>query len=160
MAVQSNDPDVVFYNLIHQLVGSPQNDEDSDRRQGMRQPFLVRQRIAPGYSGEMPPESAFVEVQCHDLTRRGFSFFLSSPPTFDRLVAAFGRVPAVIHVAAEVSHCADVFLHPSGFVEPRGDRAAHACYRGPDGQIARPVVLVGCRFVEKLGHFGRPAKAS
>jgi hypothetical protein len=149
MAALGYEPDVIFYNLIHQLVGGPQKG-DADRRQGLRHACLATQWIAPGYCGEVPPEAAFIEVRCQDLTGSGFSFFLDEPPDFSRLVAAFGRPPSLVHVAAEVLHWSEVIVYPSGLVEPRGDRAGHVRHQSADGQAGRPMVLVGCRFVAKL----------
>jgi hypothetical protein len=150
MPTFSCEPDVVFYNLIHQLVEAPPRDEAADRRQCMRQAFLAWQRIAPGYGDETPPESAYVEVQCHDLSCNGFSFFLPNPPEFDRLVAMLGRPPSLICVAARVSHCTEVLVYPSKVVEQRGDRTGHLDHQASDAQTGMPMVLVGCRFVRKL----------
>jgi hypothetical protein len=151
MAALSSESDVVFYNLIHQLVGAPPKDCAGEQRQGQRQAFLAKQWIAPGYTHEPPPESAWIEVRCHDLTGGGFSFFLAEPPTFERLLVAFGRPPSLVHVTARVTHCKDVLLYPSGLIEQREGRAAHVRYQAPDGQEGKPMVLVGCKFLRKLG---------
>jgi hypothetical protein len=150
MAVIGAEVDVVFYNLIHQLAGSPSKDGGVQRRHGLRQQFLVAQRIAPGFLGEIPPDEAFREVRCYDLTRSGFSFFLAAPPDFEVLVAAFGWPPSVIHVGAKVVHQREVLLHPSGLVQPLSNPSSRS-REAPADRSATALVLVGCRFLQRLG---------
>ncbi len=146
MALLENEIDANFYNLIHQLSGSLQQDETTDRRGNRRQVFQTMHRIALRRGTDMPDESEFFEVRCHDLTGSGFSFFLPSKPTFDFLVAAFGIPPSVIYLDAKVSHCDDVLVHPSGLIE----RIEHAGRQDANVQAATLMVLVGCRFVRRL----------
>ena len=145
-----NEIDVNFYNLIHQQVGSVVSDRISDRRDKRRQPFAAFQRIAVRRGERVPDESEFVPVRCNDLTRNGFSFFLPTQPDFHSLVAAFGNPSEVIYVAAEVSHYSDVLLYSSGVVQPIDDSGADVDDRDPSGGTATPMVLVGCRFTERL----------
>ena len=145
-----NEIDASFFSLIHQLAGSPRPDDAAERRKDRRKPFVSTQRIAARRGTEVPDESEFIEIQCHDLTRHGFSFFLPNHPEFDSLVAAFGTPPEVLYVAAEVSHCEDVLLHSTGLVQSLGDRAAHVSYEDHTGRTAQTKVLVGCRFTERL----------
>lgn len=144
--------DASFYQLIHQLVGpSLKQDEKAERRGRQRYRFWTRQLVAPWDGGPVPLDEEFGYVQCYDLTCAGFSFFLPAEPTYTSLVAAFGQPPTMIYVGAQVAHCARVLLHASGLVEHiDGARAGHVSYRSPDGQPATPLVLVGCRFVERL----------
>jgi hypothetical protein len=151
MAILGNEADVMFFNVIHQLVGSPDKEGPVERREGLRQPFLVVQRIAPGFHQEIPPDSAFMEIRCHDLTQSGFSFLLPQAPDFDRLVAALGRPPSVIHVAAEVLHCSEVRVYPSGAVEGIENWVSPASAEARQGQPSKRMVLVGCRFIRRLG---------
>ncbi len=146
MALLESEIDANFYNLIHQLSGSLQQDETTDRRGNRRQVFQAINRIALRRGTDVPDESEFFEVQCHDLTGSGFSFFLPSQPNFDSLVAAFGIPPSVIYLDAEVSHYDDVLVHPSGLIE----RVEHAGRQDADVQAATPMVMVGCRFVRRL----------
>lgn len=142
--------DADFYRLVYQLMGPLPGESQGERRGRRRQRFWARQRVAPWDGGPLPTESEFFEVQCYDLTPAGFSFFLPSRPTFQWLVAAFSGPTGVIYVGAQVAHCASVLLHASGLVEHIEGRASHVSYRSPDGQWAKPMVLVGCRFVKRL----------
>ncbi len=146
MALLEREIDASFYNLIHQLSDSLQQDETADRRGNRRQVFQTIHRIAWRRGTDMPDESEFFEVHCHDLTSSGFSFFLPSKPNFDFLVAAFGVPPSVIYLDAKVLHCDDVLVHPSGLIE----RVEHAGRQAADVQTATPMILVGCRFVRRL----------
>jgi len=150
MSFFANETDANFYNLIHQLVDSSQPDEDAERRNQHRELFLSTQRIALRRGPGIPDESEFIDVRCHDLTRKGFSFFLSSSPNFDSLVAAFGSPPELIYVAAKVSHCQEVLVYSSGVVEPVRDPAEHVGHQATEGQTATEMVLVGCRFTARL----------
>jgi hypothetical protein len=151
MAAVGSEVDVVFYNLIHQLAEVPSKGGVVERRHGLRKQFLVTQRIAPGYRAEMPPDEALIEVRCYDLTRSGFSFLVPTPPDFNVLVAAFGWPPSVIYVAAEVLHCRDVLLHRSGRVELLDNRSGQPRRESSANRSATAMVLVGCRFLQRLG---------
>lgn len=150
MAIPGNEIDANFYNLIYRLTGASGHDPTAERRDGRRKPFHSTERIAPCRGRGLPDESEFIEVQCHDLTGRGFSFFLPSPPDFDSLVAAFGTPPQVIYLAARVLHSTHVMVDSSGLVRRVEDQAADVGDRDPDGQTATPMVLVGCCFTERL----------
>ena len=150
MTIRDSEIDADFYNLIHQLAGSAEDGPAAERRGDRRQPFRSAQRIAIRRGPGIPDESQFIEVRCHDLTRRGFSFVLPSQPDFDSLVAAFGTPPEVIYVAARVAHCDDVLVYSSGLVQRVADRDQHVGHQDRHGRTATPVVLVGCRFTERL----------
>ena len=142
--------DADFYRLIHQLAGTPREDDPSERRGQHRQAFSTVQRIAPHPGPGFPPDSEFFEVRCHDLTRSGFSFFLPAPPDFTALVAAFGTPPHLIYVGAEVRHSDRVLRHPSGLVEHVGGGAGAVAYQSVEGNIPTPLILVGCRFTRRM----------
>ena len=141
--------DASFYNLIHQLGGSQPPAGVDERRQQRRQPFRVVQRIAIGRGSEVPAESEFFEVQCHDLTRGGFSFLVPERPAFDRFVAAFGVMPEVIYTATRGARCQDVQVDADGRVRESEEISADDD-AGFDERTARPMVLVGCRLIERL----------
>jgi len=143
--------DAGFYDLVYQFTGSPREDDQRRRR---RQSFPVKQWIAPRVGPEFPHDSEFVEVLCHDLTSEGFSFFLDDLPDFESLVAALGRPPKLVYVAAAVVHASEVLLYSSGKIEPMRGRARHVSYEAPDGAIGTPTILVGCRFVDKIAREG------
>lgn len=145
-----NEVDANFYTLIHQLAGSVVSDQGAERRDVRRQSFVATQRIAARRGDHVPDEPDFVEVRCQDLTRRGFSFLLPSRPDFDCLVAAFGSPPGEIYVAAEITHCCEVLVHPSGLVQRLEDGVSPADREDPADQAATMMVLVGCRFTRRM----------
>lgn len=144
--------DASFYNLVHQLsaaVGGP----TSDRRRQRRSRFVATQRIALRRAPGIPDESEFIEVQCHDLNRQGFSFLMAGEPSFHFLVAAFGTPPHVIYLSARVTYSEPVVVHESGLIERCTDSG------GPNGarpSPARRMVLVGCEFTERLRASRKP----
>ena len=143
--------DAIFYRLIHQLSSAPRTGKGAEQRGQTRLPFAMSQRIAPWEGRGCPDEVEFFEVQCHDLTQRGFSFFLPHRPQFTSLVVEFGTAPDLIYVVAQVLHLSPVLVHPSGLVEhlrrdqdDRGDKLSAAEER------PEPKVLVGCRFTRRM----------
>jgi hypothetical protein len=138
--------DADFFNLIHRIVGERKMEEESDRRAHRRQPFTTWQRVAPRTGRRIPDPSEFVEVTCHDLTQSGFSFLVSHRPSFRELVAEFGSPPEVIRVEAEVTRCTDVLVDTDGRVEYLGG----ICCERPRQRAGTPMVLVGCRFTQRL----------
>jgi hypothetical protein len=149
MPHHASEIDANFYRLIHELVGPQLEDEPAERRRRERRPFPVDQWIAPRHGPAFPADSQFLKVRCHDLTEGGFSFLVPQAPDFDHLVAAFGDPPNLLYVGAEVRHCHRVLVSPSGDMRHAADPAAEP---GPQGQAsaAKPMVLVGCRFIERL----------
>lgn len=138
--------DASFYNLVHQLsvaAGGPLG----ERRQERRSRFVATQRVALRRAPGLPDEAEFIEVQCHDLTRNGFSFFLPGEPSMRFLVVALGAPPNVIYVSTRVTHTEQVLVYDSGLIERCGNGSV------PDdskARSARRMVLVGCTFVERL----------
>jgi hypothetical protein len=154
MPVFANDSDADFYRLIHELVVR-QSATTADRRSDRRNPFRTVQQIA-GWDGRgFPADGAFFDAHCHDLTGCGFSFLSPGRPAFKRLVAAFGKPPEQIFIAAEVRHLADVLVHASGTFERLEGRAAPVPKSAgePPGQA---MVLVGCRFLRRLSKPASP----
>jgi hypothetical protein len=141
MASSSHDTDIDVFNLIHHLRSAGSNDGPRERREAARRQFSQTQWIAPGFVWEVPPDSAFIEVRCHDLTQNGLAFFLPEPPNFDRLVVIL-RSPTVIYVAARIRNWRRVWVDASGTL---------TCQKGPaaTGQ-GESKVLAGCRFIRRL----------
>ncbi len=159
MAYFISEIDADFYRFIHEWTGPQSEEEPAESRRAGRHPFPARHRIAPCRGPAFPEDGEFFEVRCHDLTRAGFSFYLPARPDFTSLVAAFRGPSGMIYVAAEIAHCGDVILYPSGLVEHVGDPAGAAALRGPDGETGTPMVLVGCRFTHKVQKpVGKPPK--
>jgi hypothetical protein len=142
--------DANFYNLVHQLAVASRKASMADRRSGRRQGFQSVQRIALPRGPGVPDEADFIEVPCHDLTRQGFSFLLPSRPTFEWIVAAFGAAPEVIYVLAKVTRSVDVGVSASGSVETVPGSAGRAAQGVACDPTAKRMVLVGCRFIERL----------
>jgi len=138
--------DAAFFQLIHDLVMASPRESNEDRRRRPRQTFRSRQRIAPRLGDALPGEDEFFAVQCHDLTRAGFSFFLPTSPSFSSLVAAFGTGPETLYVAAEVQRVADVLVAPSGDILYPSN---FLCGKPGDLQL-EPLTLVGCKFTSRI----------
>ncbi len=151
MPAIENEIDASFYSLIHQLTGSPQSEPEAEQRRRPRRTFASSHRIAPWRGSDSPPEeSDFFDVPCHDLSRSGFSYFVADPPDYEVLVAAFGDPPNTICLRAEVRHIGHVLVYPSGAIEQMEERAKHVSYQEPSGEQGEPMVLVGCRFTERI----------
>jgi hypothetical protein len=139
--------------LDHQLLGLPKPGGDDERRSCRRRAFFAIQRIAPITGPQMPHETEFFCVESRDLTSHGISLFMPARPTFTSLVIAFDGSPTTEYVAAEVIHCTEVLVYPSGLIEPLADQsdgsARNAARDGP-GEL---MVLVGCRLDRTKNEF-------
>jgi len=142
--------DADFYRLIHQLSLAPHGDRSAEHRRESRKPFAIRQRIAPWQGHGFPMESEFFDVQCHDLTQGGFSFFLAQRPNFTALVAEFGAPPELMYVGAQVCHFARVLIPGRGTIEPLREEPGSPGEDEPAPQSLEPRYLVGCRFTRRL----------
>jgi len=149
MATAGQDADLAFFNLMHHFLatspkgenGTDQNKTGSERRCGLRRPFRLTQRIAPGYCWEVPPVSAWIGVCCYDLAQGGFSFFLDEKPTFQRLVARFQSAES-IYLAARVVHWRPVLVDSWGGVI-ESDTISTVGRAGLK-------FLVGCQFMQRF----------
>jgi hypothetical protein len=150
VASLGSEIDANFYSLVHQLAVTSGQQAPEDRRRRHRHRFQSIQRIALPRGPGVPDEADFIEVQCHDLTREGFSFLLPSRPTFEWIVTAFGVPPEVIYVLAKVSRSVDVLVSASSSVQTIIRHHDRAAPRGASEPTGKPMVLVGCRFIERL----------
>lgn len=130
MPLAGSEVDANFFNLIHRVLAEQPKRSPAERRGPERKCYQALARIALRRDANVPPESDFFEVQCHDLTRHGFSFLLPYQPAFQEVAACFGAPPDAIYLAARVAHSAEVLAHDQG--------------RG------RPMFLIGCEFLERL----------
>ncbi len=142
--------DVNFFRLIHQIVSSHKDGSSEDRRAAQRNRYPGRQSVAPWDGEGVPAAWEFVPVQCHDLTRRGFSFLLPDYPAFKRLVVRFEGAGQVIYAGAEVVRTARVWVLPSGSVKGEEEWAPGEGLPDGDGERARPMVLLGCQLIRRL----------
>jgi hypothetical protein len=98
-----------------------------ERRNRERLAFPAIQRIAACDGRGYPPTATFEEVQCHDLSSRGFSFLYPTPPSFTLLIALLSGVGTeTLHMVAKVCHCREGFWN------------------------RERQFLVGCRFVGRI----------
>jgi hypothetical protein len=145
---QSSEIDPELYKLAYEFLCAKKTGE---RRKRAREPFPAIQRIAP-YSGSgVPDEKEFFEVRCRDISNGGVSFLTPGRPDFDSLVIGFTTAPDTItYIAAEVAHCTDVLVYPSGRVQPASDRTANSGCTDFDDEAPEFMVQVGCRFTQRL----------
>ncbi len=142
--------DASFYQMIHQFICASERDEMKDRRRHSRERFSQTQWIAPWDGVRFPDEAKFIEVQCHDLTRAGFSFLLAGRPTFRLLIAGFGRKPNLLYVVAEPVRCVPVLLSSSGRIQQVTEGTTHRQPQSPSESAGQPMMLVGCRFIRRV----------
>jgi hypothetical protein len=153
--------DAHFYELIHRLLHCDQTDEGPvdldrplkgfERRVHIRKPFASTHKIA-SYDGLTLPQAAdFTDIQCHDLARGGFSYLSALRPESNSIIAAFGIPPHVTCTEAQVVRVTEVLRFPStGLLERIDDTNDPVDYRGPNGEIGIPLILLGCQFVRRL----------
>ncbi|NUQ65340.1 MAG: hypothetical protein HUU20_22970 [Pirellulales bacterium] len=141
--------DATFYQMIERSA-FPAGGQSEDRRRHRRQRYCSTQWIAPWDGCGFPGESDFIEAQCHDLTPGGFSFLSLRRPDFKRLVVGFGRKPDLIFLGAETVRCTPVLVFSSGQLHHLRHGETPIRRRGPNGEIGRPMILVGCRFTLRL----------
>ncbi len=78
--------------------------EGGDRRRRPRRLYPFKQSIAPICDGRIPAAGDFTDVQCHDISSGGFSFFSTVPPAADSFVVILGQPPQLTQVTAQVAH--------------------------------------------------------
>ena len=142
--------DANFYRLIHQMLEVRRDVGVQNRRCEERRQFVAAQRIAAWDGSRFPDPEQFVPVQCHDLTRRGFSFLISPEPRFSDLIVEFGVPPQSFYVAARVVRTVPVIRFPSGELRQANRFDDPAATIGPNGEQGVPMYLVGCRFTRRL----------
>lgn len=147
MANTAEFGDTSIYELVHQILARTPG---RDRREHMRQPFPAIHRIAPWRGDGLSYDGGFVEVECHDLTQGGFSFFLPDAPAFSVVVAEFTGPRQSLKVLARVAHVRRVLAPPSAAVMPMREFAGVG-YSTPS-RTSGPVYrfLVGCQFIRRL----------
>lgn len=140
----ATDVDATFFKLIHQLREAKGDDGGVEQRHAERLPFRSMQRIAPLLAPGVPAESAFFDVRCVDLNRRGFAFLLPEPPEFSRLVVSLGQPPQELLISARVAHTERVTVDAAGRVQRPSEVANGAVLAGESA------ILVGCQFLQRL----------
>lgn len=133
--------------LDYPSFGYQNDDSQAENRSCQRRPVFALRRIAPLTGSSKPDDAEFFCVESRDLTVQGFSFFMASAPTFSALVLAVDGSPTVEYATAEVVHCMEVWVYPSGLVEPIDVHQASALDHDLNDEGGQRMVLVGCRFV-------------
>ncbi len=87
---------------VHALNGSAgktSEPQGAERRQAERHPYECIQRIAACEGETVPDAAEFHEVQCHDISTSGISFFYPTEPNFNRVVIELGTPPIFVFAA-------------------------------------------------------------
>ena len=119
-----------LFQTISDLLAEQHAISGNERREGTRRSYDCIQLLAPYDADWLPKQEDFRQVQCRDLSPRGFSFLSHRQPTTDHVVVALGAVPFKFFVAK--------IIHSS-----------------PSENELSQDYLVGCRFVRRLAEQGR-----
>lgn len=114
-----------LFETISELLAEQNAICDDERRTGQRRSYECVQLLAPYDATLLPLQEDFRQVQCRDLSPKGFSFLSYRQPATDHVVVALGAVPFKFFVAK--------IIHSS-----------------PSENESSQNYLVGCRFVRRL----------
>jgi PAS domain S-box-containing protein len=113
--------------LTKRRAPEPGQIDPRDRREHERRPYQCIQMVAPCVDGKLPSLDQFREVRCYDISPAGFSFLLTTPPTFEELVATFGLASSArLYLRAIIRHVTPIQ------------------YEG------RKVLLIGCEYIGRV----------
>ena len=110
-----------------------------ERRRHERQPCNNINLIAPCTDGVLPGMDKFQRVQFFDISSSGFSMLVPTVPTTSQFAVALINSRGMIFVAAEVANVRQA---------PRAT------------STDRPLLIVGCKFLQRLHPPGEPRPAS
>jgi hypothetical protein len=96
----------------------------AERRGDLRRSYPFMQQVA-GCDEHSADGRRFETIRCHDVSRRGFSYWSDECPTAERVVVALGSDDETLHVVAKVCYAREV----------RGCKA--------------PLWLVGCKLIAR-----------
>ncbi len=122
----------------------------AEKRRCPRKPSFVVLRIAAFDGKQIPDAADFFDVEAHDISSGGFACLMQRRPTFDQLVVELGSPPNITYRVAEVAHCTDVWVYPSGLVKPIAGEGVDPPEGSSPDEEPWPMVLVGNRFVRSL----------
>ncbi len=114
-----------LFETISELLAEQHAISGDERRDATRRSYDCIQLLAPYDANKLPRQEDFRQVQCRDLSPRGFSFHSYRQPATEHVVVALGAVPFKFFVAK--------IIHSSP-----GENALSQDY------------LIGCRFVRRL----------
>jgi diguanylate cyclase (GGDEF)-like protein len=87
------------------------------------------QRIAPFVDGNFPEPGMFREITCEDLSATAFTYVVSEPPEYDRVLVSLGESTASAYATATVQDCRNI------------------------GTDAAPLYRIACRFTAPVDRF-------
>ncbi len=114
-----------LFETISELLAEQNALGSDERRAGERRNYDSVQLLAPYDANLLPLQEDFRQVQCRDLSPKGFSFLSYRQPETDHVVVALGSVPFKFFVAK--------IMHSS-----------------PSESELNQNFLIGCRFVRRL----------
>ena len=76
-----------------------------ERRREDRESPRTIVRVAYARGGLLPSDRNLEQVECHNLSRSGFAYWMLSPPDHNDLLVVFGETPNEVRVRARVVHC-------------------------------------------------------
>lgn len=114
-----------FFDTVHILLEQDEAKQQAERRIEPRRMYQRLQLMAPVIGDKLPSQAEFRQVECYDISCRGFSYLEPDPPTYDTLVVALGEIPFSFLLARVM-----------GFGQVRRDRRFD--YR------------IGCQFTRRL----------
>jgi hypothetical protein len=136
VACDAKGPDIMtalieadLFQTISELLAEQNAISGDERRGGKRRSYNCIQLLAPYDANQLPQQEDFRQVQCRDLSPRGFSFLAHRQPATDHVVVALGAVPFKFFVAKII-------------------------HSGPSENELSQDYLVGCRFVRRLAEQG------
>ena len=96
-----------------------------------RHPYPTWQYMAPFANDALPDPACFRQVQCHDISGGGLSFFTPESSLNERVVISVGSPPEQIFLEARITNTRAMPLE------------------------GKTTLLAGCRFVRRLGSFSQ-----
>ena len=73
-----------------------------ERRGSIRSDYSRRTLLATYDGRDFPPDSAFREIDCHDISRKGFAFYCFVKPMFSCVIVKLTGTESDIFVSARV----------------------------------------------------------
>ena len=83
-------------------VPSSTSEKEDERRSSARHGYDCTQTIAP-YDGENTPDpSAYLQVECRDISTNGVSFYFPTKPSFQSIAVLLKGTEEPLHLVAKV----------------------------------------------------------
>ena len=114
-----------LFDTISELLAEQNAMNNDERRASERRDYDCIQLLAPYDANCLPLQEDFRQVQCRDLSPKGFSFLSYRQPDTEHVIIALGAVPFKFFVAKIV-------------------------HNSPSENELSNNYLIGCRFVRRL----------